>query len=263
MELSLLRVLAEQTEQAVREAGEVVRSIRRPKVSAKEGHANFVTSADLASQRYLMEKLAALLPGAGFLAEEGEGSVLPDGPCWVIDPIDGTANFVRGCRRSAISVGLVSGREGLLGVVYNFDSGELFSAVKGGGAFLNGAPIRAAETPLVESLLVFGSSPYYRELLDPTFAVVKQLFCECGDIRRTGSAALDLCDLAAGRYDGFFEARLSPWDYAAASVVIREAGGEICSGRMGLSYAKPAPICAGSGPLFARILAAAEAEGLL
>ena len=262
MDKTPLQKLALQVEQIARKDGELIRAIKRPEVFTKEGHANFVTAADLASQEFLMEELAKILPEAGFLAEEGEGGKLPEGLCFIIDPIDGTANFMRGCRRSAISIGLVSRGEGLLGVVLNFDSGELFSAVKDGGAFLNGRPIHAADTSLSESLLVFGSSPYYRELLDPTFAVVKKVFSQCGDIRRSGSAALDLCDVAAGRFDGFFEARLSPWDYAASSVVIREAGGQIFSGRMGLSYERPCPICAGSGALFPKILEAAESEGI-
>ena len=210
MEKAALQQLALQVEQIARKDGELIRAIKRPEVFTKEGHANFVTEADLASQGFLMEELHKILPEAGFLAEEG----------------------------------------------------ERFSAVKDGGAFLNGRPIHAADTSLSESLLVFGSSPYYRELLDPTFAVVKKVFSQCGDIRRSGSAALDLCDVAAGRFDGFFEARLSPWDYAASSVVIREAGGQIFSGRMGLSYERPCPICAGSGALFPKILEAAESEGI-
>ncbi len=262
MEQSSLEKLVEQVEQIAREDGERIRAMIRPEIFTKEGHANFVTSADLASQEFLMEKLSQILPEAGFLAEEGEGKKLPEGLCFIIDPIDGTANFMRGCNRSAISIGLVCQGEGLLGVVLNFDSGELFSAVKGGGAFLNGSPIHAAEVPLSQSLLVFGSSPYYRDLLEPTFSVVKKVFLQCGDIRRSGSAALDLCDVAAGRYDAFFEAKLSPWDYAASSVIIREAGGQIISGRMGLSYDKPCPICAGNGPLFQAVLAAAESEGI-
>lgn len=262
MDTLSLQKLVGQVEQIAREDGERIRAMKRPEVFTKEGHANFVTSADLASQEFLMERLAEILPEAGFLAEEGEGSRLPEGLCFIIDPIDGTANFMRGCRRSAISIGLVCQGEGLLGVVLNFDSGELFSAVKGGGAYLDGKPIHVAETPLSQSLLVFGSSPYYRELLDPTFSVVKKVFLQCGDIRRSGSAALDLCDVAAGRYDAFFEAKLSPWDYAASSVIIQEAGGLILSGRTGLSYEKPAPICAGSGPLFQAVLAASEAEGI-
>lgn len=108
MEKAALQQLALQVEQIARKDGELIRAIKRPEVFTKEGHANFVTEADLASQGFLMEELHKILPEAGFLAEEGESGKLPEGLCFIIDPIDGTANFMRGCRRSAISIGLVS-----------------------------------------------------------------------------------------------------------------------------------------------------------
>ena len=219
-----LEQLAQQAIAIVEQAGELICSIPRPHVYTKEGHANFVTEADMASQRFLIEHLSPLLPEAHFFAEEQEENKMAPGWNWVIDPIDGTTNFIRGYRPSSISVGLVKDGVGMLGIVLDPFAGELFSAVKGGGAFRNGEPIHVADIPLENALVAFGTAPYYQELKDATFAVAKELGVRCGDLRRSGSAAVDLCHLAAGQLDGFFELRLSPWDYAASTVILQEAG---------------------------------------
>lgn len=241
-----LTKLAQEAEAIVREDGALVRSLQHPQVYSKEGHANFVTEADIASQEFLLEKLARLLPGAHFFAEEQQENHLRPGYNWIIDPIDGTTNFMRGYRPSAISVGLVEDGTGVLGLVYDPWADELFTAVKGGGAFCNGAPIHAADVPLENALIAFGSSPYYRERAEATFAAVEEVFLSCGDVRRSGSAALDLCYVAAGRSDGFFESILSPWDFCAASVILEEAGARV--GALGgpLGYEKGTAVIAGS-----------------
>ena len=121
----------------------------------------------------------------------------------------------------------------MMGLVLDPFAGELFSAVKGGGAFCNGQPIHTQETPAESALIVFGTAPYYRgrpeerHMVDATFSMAKELFLRCGDLRRSGSAAVDLCRVAAGRCDGFFELCLSPWDYAAGAVILQEAGAVI------------------------------------
>ena len=219
-----LEQLAQQAIAIVKQAGELIRSIPRPHVYTKEGHANFVTEADMASQRFLIEHLSPLLPEAHFFAEEQEENKMAPGWNWVIDPIDGTTNFIRGYQPSAISVGLVKDGQGVMGLVLDLGTGELFTAVRGGGAFCNGNPLQGAQAPLENAVIVFGTAPYYRELADATFAAAKELFLCCGDLRRSGSAAVDLCHLAAGQLDGFFELRLSPWDYAASTVILQEAG---------------------------------------
>ncbi|MGI6255669.1 MAG: inositol monophosphatase family protein [Acutalibacter sp.] len=254
-----LEKLALDVGEAMRQAAALVLSIPRPKVFTKEGHANFVTEADVASQKFLMEKLSALLPQAHFFAEEQEENVMAPGYNWVIDPIDGTTNFIRAYRPSAISVGLVEDGEGILGLVLDLSCGDLFSAVKGKGAFCNGEPIHAAETPVENALIAFGTSPYYRELMGPSFAVLQELFSQCGDLRRSGSAAVDLCSVACGRCDGFFELQLSPWDYAAGSVILREAGAVIGTAPwMDFRYDRKQPILAGAKgvyPLLEKALA--------
>lgn len=246
-----LEALLKEAAAIVRQAGELVKGLEHPQVYSKEGHANFVTEADLASQKFLLEKLGPLLPGAHFFAEEKADNRLESGFNWIIDPIDGTTNFMRGYRPCAISVGLVEDGAGVMGLVYDVWADELFTAVKGAGAFCNGRPIRAAEVPMENALIVFGTSPYYRERAEATFAAVKDVFLHCGDVRRSGSAALDLCYVAAGRCDGFFESILSPWDFCAASVVLSEAG----AGMSPLAYDKGTAVVAGSPAVFGELQA--------
>ena len=248
--MELKRVL-EGARQAIVETGNLVRGMAHPQVYTKEGHANFVTEADIAAQNFLLEKLQPLLPEGHFFAEEQEQNTLRPGYNWIIDPIDGTTNFMRGYRPSAISVGLVEDGIGVLGLVYDLWAGELFSAVKGQGAFCNDAPIRVAEVSMENALIVFGTSPYYRKRAAATFAAAQAVFLRCGDVRRSGSAALDLCFVAAGRCDGFFESILSPWDFCAASVILQEAGALIGTlGQRTFGYGEAMPIVAGSPAVF-------------
>jgi myo-inositol-1(or 4)-monophosphatase len=141
-----------------------------------------------------------------------------------VDPIDGTTNFIQGYRNSCVSIGLAHNGQMEFGVVYNPYDGELYASQRGNGAFLNGLPIHCQDHPLEHSLLIFGSALYYRELVPETLRLFNLAFPVVQDIRRFGSAALDLCYLAAGRAGVFFECRLSPWDYAAGSLIAREAG---------------------------------------
>lgn len=197
-------------------------------VSSKAGRANFVTKYDVAVQTYLKDELLKILPEAVFIGEEDSHSeALGQGYAFIVDPIDGTTNFIKNYRRSCVSVGLALHGQMEIGVIYNPYSNEMFYAQKGKGAFLNGQPIHASWHALSEGLVCFGTSPYYPELIDETFALVKTLHRASLDVRRSGSAALDLCDIASGRCELFFECRLSPWDYAAGSLLVEEAGGRI------------------------------------
>ncbi len=234
----------------VRQAGTRMRQECSVQIRTKEGHANFVTDIDVSIQNELLEKLQNVLPGAAFIAEEKDNRV-PGGLTWIIDPIDGTQNFINGYQHSAISVALVSEGEGCLGVVYDPYLQEMFWAVRGGGAFINDRPIQVSERPLEQGLVILGTSPYRRDLAKQTFSAAEAIFQRCGDIRRSGSAALDLSYLAAGRCEGFFEMVLSPWDYAAASVLIREAGGTIDAiAPDAWGYDKPIGIVAGNQKSF-------------
>jgi len=221
MELS---ALARQVEAVAREAGRLIREAKHPEVYVKEGHANFVTSMDLASQTYIIEHLLPLLPQANFFAEERRDNELEPGYNWIIDPIDGTSNYMMGLKHSCISIGLVRDGEGVLGVVYDPFFDEMFVGVAGQGAALNGRPIHAVARPVETALVIFGTTPYDTDMADLTFDVLKEVFLACGDLRRTGSAALDMCYVACGRADAYFEMRIQPWDYAGAAVIAREAG---------------------------------------
>lgn len=214
----------------VKECGEIILSAKRDsmEIDSKQGAGNFVTVYDKKVQDTLFEKLKKILPDAVFIGEEGASEKLPEkGYAFIIDPIDGTANFIKDRHASSISVALLKDGEPFIGVVYDPYFKELFYAEKGKGAFLNQTPIKVSDDDLSDGLVLFGTSPYYRELTEATFKKAYELFEKAADLRRSGSAALDLCSLAAGRAEVFFEMRLSPWDYAAASLIVSEAGGII------------------------------------
>lgn len=205
-------------------------------VAVKPGDANFVTAYDVAVEEYLLRELGARLPEAVFLGEEEEErhpELLRSHLAFIIDPIDGTTNFIHNYQYSAISVGVADRGEMVWGGILNPYSGLLYHAEKGGGAFVQSpdggeTPIRVSDRPLSAALAGFGTSPYYREeLAEKTFRAVSALFLRTHDVRRSGSAALDLAMTACGALDVFFEYRLSPWDYAAGSLIIEEAGGII------------------------------------
>ena len=201
-------------------------------IKEKAGTANFVTTYDVSVQTYLLKELTAVYPDALFLAEEKENDIscLSAPHCFIIDPIDGTTNFIHGCHHSAISVAMAEGGSLTFAAILNPYTGELFHARVGHGAFCGDHPIHVSDRPLENALVAFGTCPYYKDTLsDMTFAILKDMFLTCGDVRRPGAAALDLAGVADGRNDIFFECILSPWDYAAGSLLIREAGGIITS----------------------------------
>lgn len=212
-----------------KEAGAMMRRSHDAAIHEKEGHYNFVTDADVAVQAYLKSALLTLCPGARFYAEEQENEPLTDAPTFVVDPIDGTINYMRLRHMSAVSIGYLEGRQPVMAVVYNPYANELFYARKGRGAFLNGQPIRVSDLPYDMALVELGTSPYDAELAKQTMAAAGRFLSECGDLRRSGSAAIDLCGVACGRADIFFELRLRPWDVAAGALIVEEAGGRFIS----------------------------------
>lgn len=217
-------------EAAAREAGRIMLDAEdiRGTVTQKEGHANFVTAYDKRVQEYLFGALSALLPEARFIGEEDGADVFTEadrhGFAFCVDPIDGTTNFMTGWRPSVTSIALLRDGEPFLGVVYNPYQDMLFAAARGKGAFLNGAPIRSSDEPLERSLVAFGTAPYQPELAERTFALCAEYLPRCIDLRRSGSAAWDLCCAAMGTVGLFYEMRLQLWDYAAAGFIAQEAG---------------------------------------
>lgn len=216
----------------VRQAGEIILSARdvASQTHEKTSAADLVTEYDLAVERFLKEKLPPLAPGAIFFGEEEAENADPSrGWAFIVDPIDGTTNFVRDLRQSAISVALAKDGAVEYGVVYDPYRDEVFSARRGGGAFLNGRPIHVSGRPLAEGVFGMSTAIYRREYLEPTMRLTEQLFRRSCDFRRMGSAALDLCNVACGRTELFFEYSLCPWDYAAGSLLVTEAGGTACT----------------------------------
>ena len=218
----------------IREAGRIILSAHdaEKSVEVKPGEANFVTYYDKAVQEFLFERLGALYPDFAFVGEEeGADDIarLTGGKAFVIDPIDGTTNFMRGFRHSSVSVALCEDGEVRLGAVLNPYTDELFYAEKDKGAVLIGKDstraLHVSLRPLENGLVLFGTTPYYAETYDETFRILRKLFEASLDVRRIGSAALDLCMIADGRGEAFFEVCLSPWDYAAGNLIVSEAGG--------------------------------------
>ena len=237
----------EEIMQEAREAGARMRAYRDAAIHRKDGHCNFVTDADIAVEAYLEKTLTALLPGSRFFAEEKDNEPLGGEPTFVVDPIDGTLNYMRGRNASAVSIALLVDKQPVMGVIYNPYADEMFTAQAGQGAFLNGAKIRVSETPFERALVAFGTSPYDAELAKRTLRAAESFLLEAGDLRRGGAAALDLCDISCGRADVFFELRLRPWDVAAGSLLVEEAGGRFFSlGKEEPYYDGPCGILAAS-----------------
>ena len=254
----------------IRQAGKTMAEARhvesRENITAKPGDANFVTVFDVAIQDFLMQEIQKQIPTACFIAEEQENdtSILSREYCFLIDPIDGTSNFIFDYHHSAISVAMFSYGEPVFGAVYDPYLCELFWAERGKGAYLNDTPLQVSERPMELAMVAYGSAPYYKkQLAEKTFALQKELFLCCADVRRCGSAALDLAYLAAGRNDIFFEYSLSPWDIAAAALLVVEAGGVISDMNGNPpDYTKPIPVIAASARLYPLLLQKLQKEHL-
>ncbi len=196
-------------------------------VTQKGSHSNFVTSADVNVQHYLEEHLLKLIPGSTFLGEEEEQQVVESEYIWVVDPIDGTSNFIRDLGASAISVGLIKNGTPYIGVIYHPYRDEMYYAERGKRAYMNGKQIHVSDHDFKHSHLCAAASLYNKDLAQPCFNIIQKVYYQSDDFRRFGSAAVELAYLAAGRVELFFEVRLFPWDMAAGVVLIEEAGGVV------------------------------------
>lgn len=193
-----------------------------------KGPADYVTQVDTNVQKFLSEKLYELAPQIQFLGEEEGLHAMSSDTFWILDPVDGTTNLIHDYQHSTVSLGLYEKGEIVMGVIYDPFREEVFYAEKGKGSFRNGEPIHAARAgTLGETIVAIGTAPYQKELAHENFQRFERIFMKCQDIRRTGSAAMDLAYVACGRIGGFFEARLQPWDFAAGMLLVEEAGGRI------------------------------------
>lgn len=214
--------------EAALEAGRILVSrLRTDFQISKKGRINLVTEMDLQVEEMIVDRIRADFPKHKILAEE-RGNEAGSGPFkWVIDPLDGTTNYAHGYRFFSVSVAVEFEGQIILGVVYDPVVDELFSARIGKGAYLNDKPIYvSAEEQLVDSFLCTGFSYDRKEILR-NLRFFERLILKCRAIRRDGSAALDMCYVASGRFDGFWEVSLNPWDVAAGKLIVEEAGGTV------------------------------------
>ena len=222
------KTVIEKIIEIAKEAGQIMLTAESPNVMEKAGHANFCTETDEKIQAFLIGRLAEIVPEASFLGEEDGQDVFTSkmgkGYCFVIDPIDGTSNFIYSYRPSVISIALLKDGDPYMAVVYNPYDNMMFSATTGQGAYMNGRAIMSSDTPLSDSLAVFGTAPYYTDLQDRTFEIAGKLLPLCVDLRRSGTAAWDMCCVAMGRCNLYFELKIQLWDYAAAALIASEAG---------------------------------------
>jgi myo-inositol-1(or 4)-monophosphatase len=220
-------------EEAAREAGAFLMEHLHGGFSvARKGEIDLVTEIDLAAEKQILSRLTSAFPGHAVLAEEMHPKAARESVTWIVDPLDGTTNYAHGYPAFSVSIGLEI--EGIVrwGIVYNPNLEEMFTARQGGGAFLNGAPIRVSETESLGASLLATGFPYdIRTSELNNLDYFHDFALRAQGIRRAGSAALDLCYTAAGRFDGFWELKLNPWDCAAGYLMVREAGGKVTNWR--------------------------------
>ena len=193
-----------------------------------KGKHNYVTYVDETAEKYIVEGLSGIFPPAGFIAEEGTSSKQGDQFNWIVDPLDGTTNFIHGLAPFCISIALKKEDEIVLGVIYDPNAEEVFYAWDESPAFLNFQPITVSNTLDLDNALLATGFPYtdYKQL-DEYMETFKWCMQNTRGVRRLGSAAMDLAYVACGRMDGFFEYGLSPWDVAAGSFIVKQAGGKV------------------------------------
>jgi myo-inositol-1(or 4)-monophosphatase len=238
------------------EAGKIIcERLGKPDLIETKAPSDYVTDVDRTIEQVILEGLHRHFPDHNVVSEEMAASEMTRTINWIIDPLDGTRNFIHGIPHVAVSIGVYFDGSALFGLVLDPIRNELFSASKGGGAFLNGAPIRVRRQFRVEEALVATGFPFRaKHLLDPYQATLKSILEHVGDLRRTGSAALDLAYVAAGRLDGFWELALGSWDLAAGSLMVREAGGIVSDFWGRDDYMENGHVVAGAPPIYPLLL---------
>ncbi len=231
MTIEKLSLLLEQTQAIAKEVGAFIRKERQHFDLTTVEHKGFndlVSYVDKEAEKQIVDRLSSILPEAGFVTEEGTSSTKGEEFNWIIDPLDGTTNFIHGLPIFAVSIALMAKDEVILGVVYEVNRHECFYAMKGGGAYCNDTPIKVSQAKSLSASLIATGFPYYSfELLDNYLAALKALMQTTHGLRRLGSAAMDLCYVAAGRMEGYFEYNLNSYDVAAGALIVQEAGGTV------------------------------------
>ncbi len=234
----------------VKETGEFIRQESRKFDESKieyKGKNDLVSYVDKEAEIRLVKGLSEILPGSGFIAEEGTSTRRSDIYNWIIDPLDGTTNFTHGIPVYAVSVALMKRGQLALGVVYEINRDECFHAIKGGGAFLNHSPIQVSKTKTLEKALLATGFPYYNfEQMRQYLTIINAFMQTTHGLRRMGSAAVDLVYTACGRFEGFFEYNLNAWDVAAGALIVQEAGGVVTDFKGGEDFIFGRQIVAGN-----------------
>lgn len=244
--------------ETAREAGQILLEKFGRKLNiSKKGDINLVTEADLASEKLIIERIKTYYPKHSILAEESGDAVIIGGENkwkWIIDPLDGTTNFAHGYPCFCVTLALEHEGEIVVGVTFDPTRDELFSAEKGQGAFLNNRPIRVSETEKLSDSLIVTGFPYDFKQRENFARHLTEFLLTSRGVRRDGSAAIDMAYVACGRFDGFWEEGLNPWDVAAGNLLIEEAGGSVTyyDGSKFSIYAPP--ICASNGLIHSEML---------
>jgi myo-inositol-1(or 4)-monophosphatase len=215
-------------ESIAREAGSLLMDYFRQRVKIEyKGDADLVTVADRKSEALILERVRKQFPGHDVMGEEGARIESGSDYKWYVDPLDGTTNFAHGFPVFCVSLGVQYRGRGAAGVIYDPTRDEMFAAAAGKGAFLNGKPIRVSPTARLADCLVGTGFPSHKRHKNPNIHFYHQITLKTHGVRRAGSAALDLCNVACGRFDGFWEFNLNPWDTAAGVLIVEEAGGRL------------------------------------
>jgi len=258
LRIMILKNLCTQVQQLAREAGafikEHVNKVTSEEIEIKAFH-NYVTYVDKESEKMLISGLKKLIPESGFIAEEGTTTTKGDRYNWIVDPLDGTTNFLHRLPPYSVSIALTENDEVILGVVYEIGMDECFYAWKGSKAYMNGREIQVSDISTIKDSFIATGFPYYDyERINEYVRSLEYFMQNSIGIRRFGSAAADLAYVACGRFDAFYEYSLSPWDVAAGSLIVKQAGGRVCDFKGGDDYIFGREILAGNSIIFEELL---------
>lgn len=228
----------------------------RDRIEQKSDFNNLVSYVDKEAERKLVKRLQEILPEAGFITEEGTIKTSGDHEYnWIIDPLDGTTNFLHSLPIYSISIGLAKNNEVILGVVHEMNKNECFHAIEGRPAYCNDKVIKVSGiTSLQESLLATGFPYYHLDKKEIYLEIIKEFIDKTHGIRRLGSAAIDLAYVACGRLEGYFEYNLNPWDVAAGTLIVKQAGGKVTDFKGGNNFLFGGELCASTSGVHAEMV---------
>ncbi len=254
-----LEIITEKVRKIAIEAGAFLRQERtnfhRERVEEKNSH-DYVSYVDKESERRIVKELSALLPEAGFIAEEGSGNHGEEELYWLVDPLDGTTNYIHDNAPYCVSISLRNKKELLIGVVYEVCRKECFWAWKGSKAYLDGQEIHVSDVSAMDTAFIALGFPYNHEAYKPmALHLVQQLYGRVGGLRLQGAAAAEICYIAAGRFEARIEANLGPWDIAAGTLILMQAGGKVTDFDGGNTFYSGHQVLATNGKMHDLLLA--------